>query len=253
MERTKFKPKRKEPPDILIPELSGRILRVLTSNEYQLWNFYRDCAKQQNTDQIRCKYDFIKNTNGLGWTRNRIAKTNKGLIQLGLIELFQRKNGIDWGHSYIKIFFTMEENRLKSAELQRSTYGKSITTKISVSTLNEPANIEKDSVVRRSRSTRTTYYKNALKKHNKQGTCRTIPSGIVPSVQKKDKKDILPLEEQKTGFAKKSDYYPPYIDKYGFRFYKQKNNKYITTDGTNRSLYPDEIKEGIRKYHQKNN
>lgn len=194
MERTKFKSKSKEPPKILLPELSGRILRILTSPAYQLWYFYRDCAEYQNTDQIRCKYEFIMSPKGLGWTRNKIARYNSELQEKGLIELFQRRKGIDWGHSYVKIFFTMDEDKLKAAELQRSITGRSISTdrfnkksnKIkSVSSLNEPANIENYSVVRRTRSTRHTYYINALKSSNKQSS-GTHPVGGIPS----DKKNI---------------------------------------------------------------
>lgn len=204
MKRTKWKSNKKEPPKILLPELSGRILRILTGDEYQLWNFYRDCAKHQNTDQPRCPYWFIISPKGLKWTRNKIAKNNGRLQEKGLIELFQRRKGIDWGHSYVKLFFTMDEDKLIAAETQRSIDGRSKSTdnfnkKSSktkpVLSSNEPANTEKDSVVRRPRSTRTTYYNNALESINKH-TSGTHPPSVVPSVQKKEEEeDNLPLEE----------------------------------------------------------
>jgi hypothetical protein len=134
MERTKFKSKGKEPPKILLPELSERILRLLPDGEYQLWNFYRKCAIRQNTDQIYCKNSFVTNIKGLGWTDYKVTKNKRGLYRKGLIKdiLGWKKGNEGFGRKgdfskkrYIKIFSTMEEDRLKVSETQREANGRS--------------------------------------------------------------------------------------------------------------------------------
>ena len=55
-----------------------------------LYVFYYYTAKWQKTNIIKCSTGYVKK--GLNWTKERVVKNKKGLIEMGLIEDKKTKN-----------------------------------------------------------------------------------------------------------------------------------------------------------------
>jgi hypothetical protein len=129
MKRTKWKGKlindSSEQRKIKIPEIPKAIYSLLSPYALKLYMFYRYMVKHQNTDQIYATDSFCMNKKGLGWSRTLFYKAKNELYRFGLIQTIQtrKENSQDFDKRYIKVFFIVDENVLKAAELQRRTTG----------------------------------------------------------------------------------------------------------------------------------